>query len=422
MAIKTSALSSATNIATTDLIQVVDVNDTTMAPTGTNKKATAQVVGNNLPVVATGSTTSRKLKDRFADTVNVKDFGAAGDGIQDDSAAFQAAINALSSEGGKITVSSGSYKLNTEPTWGTKSLYWDLSTGCVFSGAGTVASKFPYMETNHAQMAVGPWIQSKTTQGGGAAINGGIAAFNAEMLQPSTATQCQSVAGYFGAAGSSPSAGANVWAINALIRADQNAGGVYQCIEVDVDTFSTTAQTKGISISGGGTVNASVGLEVTRLPNCFWNMGIYVTMAQDAIVVNPAPNGRGIVLGSPPPLTSTAFSAKQFGNNADTLLLQRNTDTSSSGYFLRAVNAANTGNIYLMDTIGNFTASGIVQSAHFIAKEAALPTAAGSFVLGATNQPTVGSAGSASALPATPRGYLVAYDGPTKVVIPYYNA
>jgi hypothetical protein len=108
MATKISGLGSATNIGASDLIQVVDVNDTTMAVTGTNKKATAQVVGNNLPVVSTGSTTSRKLKDRFADTVNVKDFGAAGDGIQDDTAAFQAAASAAGIKN-PIFVPSGRY-------------------------------------------------------------------------------------------------------------------------------------------------------------------------------------------------------------------------------------------------------------------------------------------------------------------------
>lgn len=59
-------------------------------------------------VTATGSTTPRDIRDRLADVVNVKDFGAQGDGITDDTAAIQEALT----RGGSIFFPVGEYSVS----------------------------------------------------------------------------------------------------------------------------------------------------------------------------------------------------------------------------------------------------------------------------------------------------------------------
>jgi len=69
-----------------------------------------------------------------------------------------------------------------------------------------------------------------------------------------------------------------------------------------------------------------------------------------------------------------------------------------------------------LDASSNLTVGGWVRAS------AASAGAASTTTIGSTTATTVGAAGGASALPATPLGYIIAHVGTTQVKIPYYNA
>ena len=63
---KISQLESATDVTANDLIQVVDVEDDGMAPSGTNKKATASLLANQLvPLIDSGAIAGTKISPNF---------------------------------------------------------------------------------------------------------------------------------------------------------------------------------------------------------------------------------------------------------------------------------------------------------------------------------------------------------------------
>ena len=110
-------------------------------------------------VVAAGSTEARKLTDRFADTVNVIDFGAVGDGVTDDTVAVQAAIDAV--DDGQLFFPAGTYLLNSDIVFDNKNaasqsrLYVE-ATGAVFTGAGNIIiDRTKKLEFNGANLGDG---------------------------------------------------------------------------------------------------------------------------------------------------------------------------------------------------------------------------------------------------------------------------
>jgi len=75
-------------------------------------------------LAAGAGASQRTALDKLRDTVSVKDFGAVGDGVADDTAAIQAAIDAVSVNGGTVVFPSGTYRIaktvGTNDRWGIK--------------------------------------------------------------------------------------------------------------------------------------------------------------------------------------------------------------------------------------------------------------------------------------------------------------
>jgi hypothetical protein len=96
---------------------------------------TVDTSGNiNGNVLANGTTTARNLATRFADVVNVKDFGAVGNGSDDDTIAFQNFFNA----GGGF-IPAGTYMINDTTISNVVDVYCDANA-IIKKRSGTTAN------------------------------------------------------------------------------------------------------------------------------------------------------------------------------------------------------------------------------------------------------------------------------------------
>lgn len=101
--------------------------------------------------LATGSTAPRNLQERFADVVNVKDFGAVGDGVTDDTAAIQAAITATTT-GKTLFFPSGTYNFSTQLVFNTNKI------GIIGEGSATTFLKYTGANTTNDLIVVGDGV------------------------------------------------------------------------------------------------------------------------------------------------------------------------------------------------------------------------------------------------------------------------
>lgn len=80
----------------------------------------------------TGAVT-RTYQDKMRETVSVKDFGAVGNGLADDTAAIQAAIDAVEAAGGGVVYGSGVMRITSGLTITENNTVFDLNGGELFA-------------------------------------------------------------------------------------------------------------------------------------------------------------------------------------------------------------------------------------------------------------------------------------------------
>jgi hypothetical protein len=328
------------------------------------------------PFLATGTTIARNLVTRMADVVNVKDFGAVGNGVADDSTAIQAAVNT----GKDIFFPEGNYKTDTAIT----GLGRSFGFGASFSGTNPI-DIYPAFGTG----------AFKTIS---CNFNNGIIGIVDNKLPSSTVAFPTGVTGY----GKNNNNGNTAFGIYAEARQYANTGVVTN----EIDSFNhgaapsanlppdrsigTTQQVPvALTVAAGGTANSSIAIEIGRegsspqkfltgiylQPDSYVNYGIFLdanaSSTAEPLVVKHSVNKPAInVVGQGAPVAANAWISYS--------------DQSSNAIFSIKQSGACSYNTSI-------------------------------------TQATVGVAGTASALPALPEGYLKIEVGGLTKIIPYYN-
>jgi hypothetical protein len=246
----------------------------------------AVITGNQVPgsqvsflQAGTGAVT-RNMQDKARESVSVKDFGAVGDGVTDDTAAFNTAI----ATGVPIYVPSGTYK--TDGTVTTNKTI--LSSGASFTGLNPISSSgiaFNLLETSAVNDFTTLLVDRRANHTGGTPgfVNSGI------------------LAKTFVSAGNTNFEWAIVGVCDNSATAGENVGGYFQGIKrATGPTWGATVEV--IDKTGANPTTGAVGIEVNVTANGTDNLnarvGIDVAIRKDDAGGAGCTTGFGIRLQS----------------------------------------------------------------------------------------------------------------------------
>jgi len=112
---------------------------------------------------------TRLITSKLGDIVSVKDFNAVGDGVTDDTTAFQSALNS----GRSIFIPGGTYRLTAKLTSANKAVAIFTDGGVILNwtaGAATQGFEFTFANITSQTLYIGDIELSTEVEGGGTAI------------------------------------------------------------------------------------------------------------------------------------------------------------------------------------------------------------------------------------------------------------
>jgi len=223
----------------------------------------------------TGAVT-RSVGSKLRDVVSVKDFGAIGDGVTDDTAAIQAAVTAAS--GRTLLFPSGTYLLSSnisKPPLGVNTIF---DPGARVSGTGRMFASTANLYHDYNGTFFYRDIQLAGVAGRG------DSALSADFTS-SDSYLGNGCAGFFSTTTPANAVG-YYWAINPILQLNPGLTGNGIACEIDLDNFTADGKGQGCLISGIGTFNPQVGLLVQYEGNKDWQTGINVKRSQTGIIVS----------------------------------------------------------------------------------------------------------------------------------------
>jgi len=253
--------------------------------------------------------------------ISVEEYNADKTGVTDSSVSFNNTINALPVNGGGLVIPDGTYKLDSDVSFGSKIINVIMGANVKFTGIG----KMPVSIINIMHQIRGQYYITKPS---GSSKDQGHSTFTAEV-EPTADFQGNAVAGYFGAKGLADTgvSTSGIWALNPIVNVQSGYKGAVRGIEVDIDNYSTVANgVYGLTFWGGGDASPTSAILISRTNTVSnWGTGIDIRRAGIGMIFKEISN-YGIIFDQ---LTGNAIKFRPASDNANSQMYGTNAADSA---------------------------------------------------------------------------------------------